>query len=265
MPSNVALRTSLLALGLLLACAAPALAGQSELPTTYSLLIGHPESGGAARGSVLIVPGTQIPPLEGPGELSDKLREAYQLDSVSLNTRYEEAMVVDRTADMPTTVPGLRVEVTLLGFNTRVATYRVVLKHDGEMLADTPVSVKRGGRAVVGSRDGDAAPYLFVVIGTEQGSATAETTPNAPRLIKRVNPTYPDEARRQMIQGPVALRLMIEHDGSCRILEVAESPHPLLAEAAKEAVGQWRYEPPVDETGKPINIEFTVMISFNLQ
>ena len=257
--------TFALVLGLILACASPGFGGEkSELPTAYSLLIGHPESSTTGRGTVLIVPGTQIPSLEGPGELSDKLEQAYQLGSVSLNTRYEQAMTVDRPVEMPTTAPGVEVQVTLLGFNASVATYRVVMKHDGEMLADTPVSVKRGGRAVVGSRDGDAAPYLFVVIGTGETDGSA-IDPKAPKLIKRINPLYPEDARREMIQGTVVLRLVIETDGSVRVLGIENDPHPLLANAAREAVSQWRYEPSLDATGKPLQVEFEVSVEFSLQ
>jgi len=238
---------------------------ESELLTAYSLLIGYPKSSEAGRGSVLIVPGTLIPPLEGPGELSDKLLEAYQLEAVNLDTRYETIMIVDKPVEIPTTAPEVRVSVSLLGLNDSVATYRVVLMHAGEKLADTPVSVKRGGRAVVGSRDGDDAPYLFVVIGTGETSASLDKESNGPKLIKRINPVYPEEARREMIQGTVVLRLKIEIDGSCRVLAIEKSPHPLLTEAAREAVGQWRYEPSLNEMGKPMQIEFTVSVKFSLQ
>jgi TonB family protein len=214
---------------------------------------------------VLIVPGTLIPPLEGPGELSEKLLEAYQLKSVNLNTRYEKTMMVDRPIEMPTTAPGVEVRVTLLGFNDSVATYRVVLMHGGELLADTPVSVKRGGRAVVGSRDGDAAPYLFVVIEAGGTNASPDIDSKMPKLIKRVQPSYPEEARKGGIKGTVVLRVLIETDGSCRVLEVVESPDPLLADAARAAVDQWRYEPPRDETGKVVKEEFTVTVRFALQ
>ena len=86
-----------------------------------------------------------------------------------------------------------------------------------------------------------------------------------PKLIKRVNPTYPEEARKEKIQGVVVLRVLIETDGSCRVLAIEESPNPLLAEAARAAVDQWRYEPSRDETGKLLREEFTVTVKFALQ
>ena len=63
-------------------CAAAA-AGES-LSTSYTLLVGHPDPLGDAVGTVLLVPGTLIPSMEGPGELAEKLREAYRLEKGSL-------------------------------------------------------------------------------------------------------------------------------------------------------------------------------------
>jgi TonB family protein len=250
----------------LAACLSPTFGGEAgELATGYSLLIGHPESSAAGGGSVLIVPGTLIPPLEGPGKLSDQLKQAYQLKAVNLNTQYNKQMTVNQAVEMPTTAPGVQIRVTLLGFNDSVATYRVELQHSGDTLADTPVSVKRGGRAVVGSRDGDAAPYLFVVIEADTVVPSTDKSPEMPKLIKRVQPSYPEEARKAGIKGTVVLRVLIDADGSCRVLEIVESPNPLLSDAARDAVNQWRYEPPRGATGKVLKEEFSVTVKFHLQ
>ena len=44
------------------------------------------------------------------------------------------------------------------------ATYRIVFRQDQTKLADSKLTVARGGRAVVGGMDGEAAPYVFVFV-----------------------------------------------------------------------------------------------------
>jgi len=59
-------------------------------------------------------------------------------------------------------------------------------------------------------------------------------------LLYRVEPDYPEEARRQGVQGPVVLDLHIGKDGLVQGADLV-SGHPLLAQAATAAVRQWRF------------------------
>jgi TonB family protein len=59
-------------------------------------------------------------------------------------------------------------------------------------------------------------------------------------LLYRVEPDYPEEARRQGVQGPVALDLHISKDGLVQGVNLV-SGQPLLAQAATAAVKQWRF------------------------
>jgi protein TonB len=59
-------------------------------------------------------------------------------------------------------------------------------------------------------------------------------------LLYRVEPDYPEEARRQGVQGPVVLDLHIGKDGLVQGADLV-SGHPLLAQAATAAVKQWRF------------------------
>ena len=62
------------------------------------------------------------------------------------------------------------------------------------------------------------------------------------RLIHRVEPVYPPEARQANIEGTVKLTAVIATDGSIQQLRV-DRGHPLLVKAALDAVRQWKYEP----------------------
>ena len=61
-------------------------------------------------------------------------------------------------------------------------------------------------------------------------------------VIRRVTPNYPPLAKQARIQGAVALQAEISKDGTIENLRLI-SGHPMLAQAAIEAVKQWRYKP----------------------
>jgi periplasmic protein TonB len=84
----------------------------------------------------------------------------------------------------------------------------------------------------------------------------------AKSLIRKVNPSYPAEARQDRIQGTVRLHVIIVRDGSVQQVELI-SGHPLLAKAAIEAVRQWVYRPTL-LNGEPVEVDTTVDVVFSL-
>ncbi len=81
-------------------------------------------------------------------------------------------------------------------------------------------------------------------------------------LIKSVPPIYPPQARAQGIQGKVKLHVVIGKDGSVSQVE-AISGHPLLIQAAIDAVRQWKYRPTL-LNGEPVEVDTTIDIIFTL-
>jgi TonB family protein len=81
-------------------------------------------------------------------------------------------------------------------------------------------------------------------------------------LIRKVEPTYPHEARVQRLAGSVTLDATIAEDGSIRAAKIVSGP-PLLAAAAAAAVRQWRYTPS-RLNGKPIEVQRQITIVFKL-
>jgi len=71
----------------------------------------------------------------------------------------------------------------------------------------------------------------------ELSSAAAEAS-----LVHRIEPEYPEEALQQKIQGPVVLDVHISQEGAVQEQKVVSGP-PLLAQAAMDAVKQWRFKP----------------------
>jgi protein TonB len=82
------------------------------------------------------------------------------------------------------------------------------------------------------------------------------------KSIKKVPPVYPVEARQAGISGTVRLHVIIAKDGTIEQLELV-SGHPLLAQAALDAVRQWTYQPTL-LNGKPVEVDTTIDVIFSL-
>lgn len=83
------------------------------------------------------------------------------------------------------------------------------------------------------------------------------------KLILKVDPIYPELARRAHVSGMVILEAMIDEEGNVADLKVLRG-HPLLNEAAVQAVRQWKYSPTV-LNGEPVPVLATVTVIFRLQ
>jgi len=84
----------------------------------------------------------------------------------------------------------------------------------------------------------------------------------AAMLINRVQPIYPPLARQTRISGTVRLHALISKNGTIEQLEVL-SGHPLLQQAALDAVRQWRYRPTL-LNGEAVEVDTTVDVIFSL-
>jgi protein TonB len=85
----------------------------------------------------------------------------------------------------------------------------------------------------------------------------------APALVRRVEPIYPDIAVAAHIRGVVILEATVDRDGRVTDVNVLRSGNRLLDEAAITAVRQWQYRPLV-LNGLPEPFVLTVVLTFNL-
>ena len=85
----------------------------------------------------------------------------------------------------------------------------------------------------------------------------------ASRLIHRVEPKYPELAKRARVSGMVILRMIVSEGGVVEEVKIVRG-HPLLNEAALRAVRQWRYSP-YFLNGEPIPVTATVTVNFVLR
>ena len=86
----------------------------------------------------------------------------------------------------------------------------------------------------------------------------------ASKLIKKVDPVYPADLRQQGITGTVMLRAVISITGEMLNPEVINTTvNPGLAQAALDAVRQWRYQPTL-LNGQPVEVVTNINVTFEL-
>jgi protein TonB len=84
----------------------------------------------------------------------------------------------------------------------------------------------------------------------------------AAKLIYSPRPDYPPLAKMARIEGTVRLEAIIGTDGRVQNLAVI-SGHPLLVNAALQAVSQWRYQPTL-LNGEPVEVQTQIDVKFVL-
>ena len=82
----------------------------------------------------------------------------------------------------------------------------------------------------------------------------------AARILRRVQPEYPEIARNEHLSGTVRLHAIIGKDGSVSNLVVLKG-YCSLARASVKAVSQWRYSPTL-LLGQPVEVDTTIDVIF---
>jgi protein TonB len=120
----------------------------------------------------------------------------------------------------------------------------------GETLSEAPDSTRS---APVPVKTFDPPPVKRIHVASRVVEAN---------LIHDVAPQYPPEAGRARIEGTVVLLAVIGTDGSVKDVRV-ENGLPILAQAAIDAVRQWRYKPYMID-GEPVEVDSRITINFTL-
>jgi periplasmic protein TonB len=145
----------------------------------------------------------------------------------------------------------------------------------GEVVGGVPGGMVGGvPDGVVGGLGMDGLGVLGEMLGNTRSVPVIAKTPEPNKrmriasqiaeanLIHDVAPTYPPEAGRARIEGTVVLLAVIGKDGTVRDVRV-ENGLPVLAQAAIDAVKQWRYRPYL-LNGEPIEVDSQITINFTL-
>jgi TonB family protein len=116
-----------------------------------------------------------------------------------------------------------------------------------------------------------AAPYAAGQRITADGATAAPPAPGVipvggrvqnNKLVSSTQPVYPELAKSARIQGTVELAALIGQDGHIQQLSVI-SGHPLLRQAALDAVKTWVYQPTLLNE-QPVSVSTTIDVTFTL-
>ena len=100
------------------------------------------------------------------------------------------------------------------------------------------------------------ALLLVAVVGSRPDRAMGQEQAEITRKVKtKVAPVYPDIARRMSITGIVKLVVVVTPSGSVKSTKVLGG-HPLLINAAEDAVKKWKFESGPEETSGVVEFTF---------
>ncbi len=82
------------------------------------------------------------------------------------------------------------------------------------------------------------------------------------KILRRIDPVYPELAKRARVEQIVMLEVSVDEEGNVANVRVIRG-HPLLDQAAIDAVKQWKYSPTL-LNGEPVPVIATVTVIFKL-
>jgi TonB family protein len=124
----------------------------------------------------------------------------------------------------------------------------------GAATCGTAVALRMHVDAAAASNAGDSTPTtqtLSVPAGEMAGN-----------IVTKVTPKYPEEAKKEKIQGKVLLNAIIGKDGSVEELKVVSGPKE-LQQSSLDAVRQWTYKPYL-VNGNAVEIKTTISVIYSL-
>ncbi len=98
---------------------------------------------------------------------------------------------------------------------------------------------------------------VFIALATTQ--AIAQSAPavssSERRITSRVTPIYPELAKRMNIHGVVRIEALVRPNGLVKSTRVLGG-NPVLVDAARDAVGKWKFEAAQNETTEIVQLTF---------
>ncbi|MFI5167302.1 MAG: energy transducer TonB [Thermoanaerobaculales bacterium] len=86
----------------------------------------------------------------------------------------------------------------------------------------------------------------------------------APVLRTKIQPTYPEIARKARVQGTVIVEAIIDKQGNVTDARVLRGLPMGVSDAAVAAIQKWKYTP-ATLNGRPVSVYLTVTVTFTLQ
>jgi periplasmic protein TonB len=147
-----------------------------------------------------------------------------------------------------------------------------------EMIKEEELPPDVGAVGVVGGvpggiAGGSAGGVLGGIIGGTGGGMPPPPKPTqqrvriggnvqAAKMLRQIQPMYPQIAKTAHVQGTVILHAIISKDGTVQELQYISGP-ALLMRSAMDAVRQWKYQPTL-LNGEPVEVDTTISVVFTL-
>jgi protein TonB len=132
--------------------------------------------------------------------------------------------------------------------------HKTLLAHDSAIHLDLPNDPRQSVTASPVDAGGSG-----VINAAERDSHSLQKMET---VVRPADPIYPVLAQQMKVQGSVVLQARIGKDGSVQSLQVVSGPE-ILANAALEAVRQWRFKPAY-EVGRAIPAEARITVNFTI-
>lgn len=124
-----------------------------------------------------------------------------------------------------------------------------------------------GGPGVKGTGESagfSAAGGASAGAGLPGGEFNADAVDKIPQAVQKVEPVYPQRARKQGVSGKVVLRFLVEPDGHVtRPSIVSANPEGYFEQSALEAIRHWRFKPGLYR-GKAVATWVVLPVQFQL-
>jgi TonB family protein len=98
--------------------------------------------------------------------------------------------------------------------------------------------------------------FLSIQIFAPSHAPAQEVSDIGRKIVARVMPQYPNLARSMRIEGTVRADVLVAANGKVTSIEV-KGGHPLLVQAAQDALHQWKWEPASHESHVNVELKFT--------
>lgn len=110
---------------------------------------------------------------------------------------------------------------------------------------------------------GDPSTQGTAAVGDSETIHVVGGEVKEPQLIKKIDPPYPESARKPRLEEVVILEAIITATGNVAEVKVLKSAHPILDDAARQALLGWRYKP-ATLNGRAVPVFLTVTVKFIL-
>lgn len=169
---------------------------------------------------------------------------------LSPNTAVEDSSAATSAADARTVLPPLEVEVVAGDYHRQL--------RPGTNSINVDLQPGAPSRKVP-----DAVPDQIASNATMNAAENLKISAQAAEVVSQpVRPGYPVLARQMKVQGSVILQALIGRDGLIQDLHVLTGP-PILADAAEQAVRQWRFKPHY-QNNQPVETQTSITVNFTI-